>query len=140
MIGVKWGWRVQCAKAGCNHALEEWSEKGIPPLPWSGSYAGGPLKGWFIYRCRGGSQDGYLKGHIAYCPQHAIVGTEWLAAVSKWEEERHQVGKAVTLTFFERVAEWLSPAENRMRQNRAAGEASRAWEREHPRPRPPWWS
>jgi hypothetical protein len=140
MINVKWGWRVQCAAKDCKHTVEEWSEKGVPSLPWPGAYAGGPLKGWFMYHGRGVYRDGYLKGHVAYCPEHAHVGTEWLASASKWEGERCQVGKAVALTFLERVAEWLSPAEERRSLKRAAGNAVYEWDKTHPRPRPPWWT
>ena len=139
MTKIQWGWRVQCAQDGCQCSVDHWSDKGIPPLPYSGTYASGPLKGWFLYHGRKDYRDGYLKGHVAFCPNHAHMGTAWLAAWSKWEGERSQVGKNVALSFLERMAEWLSPADERRALKRAAGSAVYEWEKSNPRPRPPWW-
>lgn len=140
MIPIKWGWRVQCNTPGCKRFVEDWSEKGIPPLPVGGTYGGGALKGWFIYHGRDDYMDNWLKHHIAYCPEHSSAGTAWMAATSKWKGDRHKVAKEATLSFLDRVAEWLSPAEKRRQINTTTGEVARAWEKTNPRPRAPWRS
>jgi hypothetical protein len=142
--GVQWGWRVQCCHEGCSRTVEGWSDAGYPSLPWPGAYAGGPLAGWVIWYRDGYNfrPASYRKGHVSFCPEHAAVAKDWMSRFSAWSGERHKVGKeaaaAVKLSLQDRLAEWLSPAAERSKQNRAVGEVAREWERTHPAPVPPW--
>lgn len=139
MNGIQWGWRVTCMHAKCTRTVDQWGGKGVPALPWSGVYISGPLAGWFIYHCGGRAREDYKKGHVSFCPEHAHIGTEWLAQITRWEGEKAKIGRSVHMSLVDRIAEYFSPADPRLRgHNRAIGKVVDAWTQENPRPRPPW--
>lgn len=143
--GIEWGWRVRCAHTGCDRKVEMWSDKGLPQMAWPGSYEGGPLKGWLIKYLNGYDfrPATYGRGHLAYCPNHRAPMVEWMAQFDAWEAAANKVGKDASAAVaadgvLDRLAEWLSPADKRRKQNQVAGEARRAWEKKNRPPAPPW--
>jgi hypothetical protein len=147
--GIRWGWQIRCMTEGCPRKHEQWGDPaafGPPPLPGSGSAMSGPLAGWFIssrereYR---NVPDDHSRGHLAYCPEHSAMATEWQARFAAWQAERNAVGrdatKAVEKTLAEALADWLAPNKQRQEKlDREIGKTVWAWREKHPPPKPPW--
>ena len=143
--GIRWGWQIRCMAKDCPRKHEQWgdSTQPGPPSLWSpGVYTSGALKGWYLgyrdgqdYRA---AYDGSI-GHFAYCPEHAVLPTTWLAEYKAWEARRGEIGKTVALGLLARLAEWLSPQAERQKEiNRQTGVAVWDWMQKNPAPRPPW--
>jgi len=136
-LPLQWGWKIGCEHPECQNILEEWSEKGTPPLP-----SGDGQWYWASRQMRG--VDGhkvYEQGrpkHIyyAYCPEHAVLGRRYENELGAWKSRRREAGwllhqqfKGIPGILLKWTAQLL---------NHKIGQSMEDWELENPRPLPPW--
>jgi hypothetical protein len=139
---IEWGIRISCCEPGCNRTVQIWDKTGYPTLPSMGYYVSGPLHGWIYFHRRRVEYGPYDQGegHIAACPQHAGKLVAWLDAWKEWQRQRHEAGKSVAVTIWDRINAFRHPltSSGRKLQDQLAGEAMAAWVKKNPMPVPPW--
>lgn len=137
---VSWGVRVTCVEPGCTRSVITWNDDGTPALPLIGAHEGGNLSGWCIlFRKRKDNYPhDYTTGHVTYCPAHAGPAREWLNIWHKWQDDRHEAGKKIALTWEEQLGVLMSDRQKLDEISRRMADVMRQWERDNPIVPPPW--
>ena len=121
-VGIQWGYRIPCARAGCTRMHEVWASGQTPPVKY-GTYT----SDWFVWRRRSTSYN--LHTWIAYCPEHAAPAREWVQRRGDWYFRKNAAfveisGKSTSL--FQSIKRLFS------------GGTYLQWLKDNPQPSAPW--